>query len=92
MMRVFLFVGIELFDPFVCSRDHFSGIALAELDPRAVANAIDGRFQVFEQRGNRLAGDGDGFLQRPILGGQAIDTAVYVVAIRPGWVKEFKEG
>ena len=31
-------------DPLVRSRDHFPGISLAQLDPRAVANAIDGRF------------------------------------------------
>jgi hypothetical protein len=47
-----------------------------------MAHAVGGVLQVFEQRGDRLAVDGDGLLQLAARGGDAIDAAVFVVAVR----------
>ena len=81
MMGVFFLVRIELLDPLLGGGDDFLGVALAEFDARAMANAIDGRFQILEQSGDRLAVDGDRLLQRAADGRHAIDAAVRVVAI-----------
>ena len=81
-MRVLLPGGVELFHPFLRGGDDLGGRALAELDAGAVAHAVGGVPEVFEQGGDRLAVDGDGLLQFATLGRHAVDAAVLVVAVR----------
>ena len=80
-MRVFFLGGIELLHPFLRGGDDFGGGALAEFDAGAVTHAIGGMLEVFEQRGDGLAVDGDGFLQLATFGGHAVNAAVFVVAV-----------
>ena len=82
VMRVFFLGGVELFHPFLRGGDDFSGGALAEFDTSAMAHAIGGMPQVFEQCGDGLAVDGDGLLQLAAFGGHAVNAAVFVVAVR----------
>ena len=80
-MRVFFLGGVELLHPFFRGGDDFGGGALAEFDAGAMAHAVGGMFQVFEQGGDGLAVDGDGLLQLAAFGGHAVDAAVFVVAV-----------
>ena len=42
MMRIFFLLRIELLEPLLRGGDDLLGVALAELNPRAVADAVDG--------------------------------------------------
>ncbi len=81
-VRVFLLGGVELLHPFLRGGNDFGGGALTELDAGAMAHAIGGMPQVFEQGGDGLAVDGDGFLQFTTFRGHAVDATVFVVAVR----------
>ena len=81
MMGILFLFRIELLDPLFRGGDDLFGISLTEFDPRAVADAIDGRFQIFEQSRNRLAIDGDWLLKRPTDGSHAVDATMSVVAV-----------
>ena len=83
MVSVFFLRGVKLLNPFLRGGDDFGGGAFAELDAGAMTHAIGGMLEVFEQRGDGLTVDGDGFLQFAAFGGHAVDAAVFVVAI---WV------
>ena len=78
---VLRFFGVELFHPLAESGDDLAGFTFAQLNLRAVADAIDRMFQVIEQGGDRLAVDGHWFLQRLLLVDQAVDTTVLLVAV-----------
>ena len=80
-MGIGVFGGVELFDPLLGGGDDFFGVAAAEFDVGALANAIDGMFEIFEERGDGESSDGYGFLEGAIFVDEAIDAAVGVVAV-----------
>ena len=81
VMGIGVFGGVELFNPLLGGGDDFFGVAAAEFDVGALANAIDGMFEIFEERGNGESGDGYGFLEGAIFVDEAIDASVGVVAV-----------
>ena len=81
VMGIGVFGGVELFDPLLGGGDDFFGVAAAEFDVGALAHAIDGMFEVFEERGDGESSDGYGLLEGAIFIDEAIDAAVGVVAV-----------
>ena len=69
-------------NPFAECGGDFIGIAATQLAACAIAAAVFVQLQVFQQHGNRRACDVRGLHQRAAGIGDAIHSAVHVVAVR----------